>query len=543
MLRKLFANAPGNRAIFLAILLLPSVIAAAAQIMDPFTFSTASLAYVDLKQGRVVVSPFLPIDDWRSHADGISARAAPSLMLATLSEVTLVPIETLIHLPIAGVAFALLAYAFAFTVTRSRTIALFYSLIQAWDAHVITATNNLFYIPLGFVIMLLFMTFYVKGLNSSKTSLRLMPLLVLPTLVLSYYASEFLGIGFVFLVYLCGAVAARRGTLRGPSLYLPLALAISASLFEIVLLAHWASVFSISKALDILGGYLHYLFGLSIRAAGELQQYAAGATTTPVMYISDLIYRGLLVLCVLAYLPRVLASFLRAQNPDSRQWQIRQQTNIVFLALILLVPAHILVYAFAGFLNLRAVYMFLPLLALLSLRDVTQRLSARAILRRLPTICGVFLILLVAVGFVGFLTIPSHPYAVGQYYETAPSIRFLADHSPSGQISKAVSNLEISGQLMFQTTTAGKPTMLTYWFGADSFILYSPDPNVVAQTLRDRQYGFLLLWRGFETRPVDTDGWQWTPAAVNSTRVMSTSPALNLIYQDSNVLIVCSNNN
>lgn len=519
--------------IFLAILFLPRGIAAAAEIIDPFTFSSAALAQLYVQSGRILYKPFNPVDDWQWHANGLSDRVAAPLLLAVLSEVTSLRIGTLVYAPIGGVAFSLLAYTIAHKITKSRAIGMIYAAIQAWDVQVITATNNLFYVTVGYVMMMLFIAFYLKSTESPKKEIHLMPFVIFSVAILAYYAAEFLVIEFAFSMYLFTSLIHRSGRDQKHSLYLPLSLLSLAAVFETLSYRAYFFAFNPNTAITILVGYLQYLLGLSFRAGGQIQRYATGTTSAPILYISDLLYRILLVACTSAY---ILFAFMN-RIKHGREFEKQRRTSVFVLTFIFLIAGHIFVYAFVGLLNLRGVYFFLPLVALMFIQYARQRFSAIRAIRHLPSLAAVILIVLVVLRFGLFFVDTAHPYAVDEYSKNAPGLSFLVNHSPENGTAKAVTNLDISAQLFYQATSFGKTTLLSYHFAADSIILYSSDPRLAPDTMRNEGYTFLLVSRTFGDRVISTDGWNWEPPAKHLTKVVPQSPGLNLIYQDGQILI------
>jgi len=527
-----------NKLILGFVILIPLTIAARLEFIDPFTYSTATLAWIYQQQGHIVVNPFKPLDFWQYHANEFSVRPTAAVWLVFISEMTSLPIQSLIFLPIMGFVYVLLAYTLATEATGSRVFGVLYALIQSWDIQVILATLNSFYIPLGYTLAVLFVILYLRISPRSPRKSNALALLVFPSVVLTYYTSEFLAISFGLSLFLIQRMRTRSKVSYGPSAYLLLTLVMSALAFESALFAFWTSIFNPSTAQVVVLGYLTYVLGLTTRAGGEFQRYASGSSRVPILYISDFVYRILLGLSTLAYIPLwfTMRRFRKAIISLKR-------TTILIESILLTVSGYIFMYSMVGLFNLRLVYLFIPLAVLLVIRTARLGFPATRFVPRLASLITILLIGLVLFRFGAFLIDTSHPYGAGAFSAVTPGISFLVAHTTSDDPKRALSDLGVSGQLFYVSSLRGSNSapVLSDWFMNNSAVLYTSNPGVAYALLRSGGYSFLLFSHVFESRAISLDGYEWGPPAVRAIKTLSYEPGINVIYNDDNMVIFAVN--
>jgi hypothetical protein len=515
--------------------LIPRVISSAAEITDPFAYSEASLAAVIAAQGRALLNPFQSVDYWTSHANSISDKMVAPVLLVTLSETTSIPIASLIHFPVGGVAFVLLAYALALALTRSRVIALMYASVMTFDPEIIRATNGLFYITIGYSLLLLFLTLYLRVRTRGNMILLILTYFAL---VFSYYAAEIAALMFVICLFLVATVSVRIGIehRQQKDTYFLLLTLVFTGAFEALVYGYWRTYYNFDRGVNVLVGFFQYLFGVSMRSPEAVSSYVAGTRAPQTLWILYLVQLAAIFAGVILY--AVTRTF-----GSARVSLAERRNTTVFLAVILMIAGYLWLYAFAGELNLRMFLMLGPIFLFMALAYSWhgRGVSSRNITKYLATFLVLILIIAPVIRYTGSFADTTTPYAPGRYSAAAPSLIFMIEHTDAKRTTRAVSDLAISGELMFFAIELNRTNIRSYPFLDNYKMLYSSDPSVVTATMRERSFTWLLLTRDFETRTIDAYGWGWYPPASNAVSHASNSTLLNVVYADGNTVIFLRN--
>lgn len=507
-------------------LILPRAIMSIEEIIDPFTFSTATLSQLYLDRGEIIIRPFdQPISPWQSHANDLSVRIVAPAFLTIVSQVTSVSLDALLYLPLNGVIFLLFAYVLGLVFSKSRLVATLYAAVMAFDKQIIGATNNTFYITLGYSLLMVFLILYLKSLESRTKGDIFLLIFCFVTLYFTYYSAEFFALAFslgLFAIYAITKVKKKknvefskyRDEYYRPFIYLPIS-------FFVLFISFDTAVY---QFFQIHGEYEPIVSYIGSRISGVLQLS---------YYVLLLIPIGI---DFFFYITKKFTKHrMEAANGS------RTGIKPTYLAFTFAAIAFSFIYMTFGF-NIfsRAFHIFFPLLALYSIHQFRLRFCGR-FMKYCSSIL-VILILLIPPIITGlFLQDPMHPYGPNQYSKISPSISFLVNNSDESKAIKMLSSLDITGYMFFRAMQLCRKSIYSYMFRRDVEILYSHDPEMVDDLFHAKSYDFLLLSREFERRVIFADGWYWAPIATEAFSLIITYTTFNKIYEDGQAAIFAYN--
>jgi hypothetical protein len=505
------------------VLTLPRIFLSVNQIIDPFAYSTAALSELYSKQGSVTIQPFNFISAWSSHANGISSRIIPSLLLTVLNIVTSISLDNLPYLPITGIIFLFLSYVFGKVFSKSNLVAVIYVSLMAFDINTIRATNITFYITLGFSFLLVFMIIFLKMLESSSRKYILLLFFCFLALYLTYYSAEFFAMAFT------GSFAALIAIERLKRSKTMLSKRIDCSCSTLL----WFSAL-----------FIIFFFGFDTATSDFLKisnyltpepsslSVSFGGLVPAMNFVLTYSYIILLLVPVVAFfllhlIPKLRTKFIISKNVPTS----------LFISLVFACVAYSLIYVFFGLsIFSRVFYIFFPLMAIFF--SLQLKISFRT--RFAKPALTIFFILLISTTLLtstAFLFDPEHPYNPNGKSQMSASMSFLVDCVGNNEISKVLSSLDISGQLFYAAVKADKTNIQPFEFGKDVSILYSDDPSISNTVFHDKGYDLLVLSKSFENRAIFADGWLWTKMAPNASSFVGANPSFNKAYDDSRATI------
>ena len=499
------------------------------EIFDPFTFSTGSLAELSLREGRIVMQPFGAAIGWQQHIDFISVRMAPVALLIILNKITAISSNTLLFQPINGILYIFLAYVLGLAFCQSKRAATLYAAIMAFDVTVIEVTNNIFYESLGYSLLMTFLILCLRALRSRTRSIISLMLLVFVTLYFTYYSMEFIALALTIGLSLLLVLTKRRmkpesQSSRALFVHLALCLTVIFLSFDSIVYQYLSSHGSgLEVAVGYSVSYLSYLSQALMKSGGAIERYSSGEASPPYFHVTELTYRVLLPLPIVAFLLLRLVKKLNV----SPFWK---KSEIVYLSLTFSALAHFVVYLTYPVLNVISMYILFPLLALYSIQELpylTRRLKLRSIGRAL-------IIAILLIGLMRFPALladpgkPSFTYSVSE-----PSITFLISHLGEGTDS-VVSTHQISGYTTYISTRLNKH-VFTFTLGQDAEALYSHNSDDLGKLFARREYDFILLPSEITKKPLFASAWSIRPPAPEASFLFNANTAFDRIYDDHRV--------
>jgi hypothetical protein len=503
-----------------------------SEVIDPFSYSTAGLSELYLQTGRITMEPFSSASYWMFHADTMSVRLIPSTLLTMLSSVTSISLETLPFIPINGIIFVFLAYILGRVFSKSQFVAATYALVAAIQIQVIGATNVMFYITLGYNLLMVFLILYLKILKSQTKSSILLLIFCFIGLFFTYYGAELFALAFSVSIFLLTAISEiPKKRIEG--------------------FRHYSRSFPPLLLLSIIFLIIFLIFDTALSQFLNLSSLSqmSRELSIAVSYPSNKMYNAVYLLyLILLLIPVVLflSAFLMQKSKIKIGLKLRQSnTNDanVFVAFIFATLAFTFPYAELGLsIFSRAFFLFFPLLAIYSIYhfklSFNVHFTNHFLKNRFFKILPIVLIVTTALaGTVTYLLSPISPHNPDGQSQMSPSNSFLIKNAGDAQ-ANVLSSLDASGQLFYNTVKASKTNIDAYTFGQDIEMLYSNDSQLANSVFRDKNYNFLLFSMNFEKQPIFADGWFITPAITKATSSLDTNSAFNRVYDDNNAIIL-----
>ena len=505
--------------LILIALVVPRIIVSMNQIIDPFAYSTAALSEHYLQTGRITINPFNPTSMWTSHADTLSVRIIPPTLLAVLSSVTSISLDTLPFIPIVGVLFIFLSYVFGLVFSNSKTVAFLYAMVMALEVQVIRATNVAFYITLGYSFLMVFLIIYLKLLKTQGKTEVFLLIFSFIALYLTYYSAEFFAVAFslsLFLITTLPLLSRKKNNLKIQKIRPKLPLILIPMIFLLFFFGF-----------DVV---VPLFLNANLRGIESVASFSTGDNVSMIL---NLLYEALLIVPLAFFV--ILLFFGRSKI----NLTCNEKDSKIYLAIIVASVAFSFSYiAFGLSLFSRAFYIFFPLLAIYSLFHFQTKFNTHFFNRFFKSTKILLSILLIIVPLIClgvFLLDPLQPYTPNGNSRMAPSVSFLVQSLGTGKCS-VLSSLDISGQLFYKTIQLNKGNIEASQFGNDVNVLYSKDSNFTDTVFIDKGYDYLLLSRSFESRAVFADGWYWAQVAPNASSLVSANTAFNRVYDDNQAI-------
>jgi hypothetical protein len=337
------------------------------EVIDNFTYSSIGLAYTVSQEGRLTIAPYSSQVGWSGHANAISLRFVPTMILVFLEEATGMPFKMLAVLPIGGLILAVLSYVLAKNLSGSTKIGLLFAVAMAFEPVNILEVN-IYYMATGLLVFWVFLILWNRSLRLPTTAKHIMLLTTLFCIAFfSYYTSEFMILLTVFVFgILVGALTLvrRQPAVERRFLYLALAFIVIFVSFEPVFYQTLANQ-SESQPVQTILGYFQYVlqvFGGNKAAVSEYRPNYGNMLP---------IYAFMVQVCLIGLsLGLYLVYRLRLIIKHSSHVSI---TETVFLALILVGVVEPLVYLLWGSqLAFRSLLWFGMLAAFCSLHRLTR---------------------------------------------------------------------------------------------------------------------------------------------------------------------------
>lgn len=524
--------------IVVIICIVPKAILFREQYIDPYSYSSASLAQQYLQEGEIELYPFRDVTStWQNHANGISERPAPSLFLVFLSLLTSVPIRRLSFLPLTGLVFIILFFVFARMFSNSNSIASLCIVTLSFDLLINMSTFNVYYIAYGFNLLLLFMIVYLKTLeaNEKNRSYVCLLLIIFLSSFFSYYTGEFLSIVFSWCI---AAVAVVFKKQKLKSRYLPIAFLIVFTAFDQVF-GKYVSWQPWTKGISYLQEFAGYIIGFLTHGASAAQERGHFIGNPSLIYIEFL-------LRMLIFLPVAVYSgyFLIRLTKDHK---LRKKTEVglkelTYFSVVLVVIAEVAVYVNMGVIDYRGFFLFFPLLTFCSLTELAKLLKKRHYEK------GAFVFMVLSI-LIASLTISKFVVGLqdqsslftGSYYDLMmPSTSWATINVDNGSI---VTNYQTAGVLFQEVVFEQKANnVLIYFPQFDEVVdfLVSKNATHANDFFRQKDFDYVLLSNEFKKKVIHIGAWssegRVAPLGA-STFTLNNFTMFNKIYDDGNGLL------
>lgn len=500
--------------------------------VDPYAFSTIGNAQQMLNNGHYQINPFSQVSSsWQEHANGISERPAPSMLITIFSLVTGLSIWNISFLPIIGLIFLLLFFVFARIFSGSTWFATICVAVMSFDSLINETTSNVYYISYGFTLVMLFLLVYAVMLRA-KTHNRIYFMLFLLIFIVSYfsyYTAEFLMIGFVFCFELILFMLKRPRTkmMTLPLIFMTIFITFDSVFSSYISWKPWG------KGLSYFESIVYYFIGFVFRGSVVVKERGHFLGSLTSVYL-EFVLRVLILVPVAAY---VGYSALR----KLRSWEGRQKLGFsiratIFVSLILVVIAGMAVYINLGVVDYRGFYIFFPLLAIMSIDSLGHYFSSKKNRRILVALLVLFSFLLLSVSVSRFV-IGTSPLlsSEGSFSMMMPSTNWTCEHLNSDAI---VTNFHSAGLLFFSAVESNKGSNITVFFlqfaNVVSFLTTSNVTNASNYFSR-MGYGYLLIPTDMQHSITDLGAWAIVgrvPPLGGSTFTFDNFPTFIKIYDD-----------
>ncbi len=312
------------------------------QVIDHFTYSSIGLAQSCSESGRLVLYPYSGQPGWNSHADSVSLRFVPTLLLVFLEQTTGISLKVLAFLPIGGLMLAVLSYVLAKNLTGSAKLGLLFALAMAFEP-VNILNLNIYYISVGLLILCTFLIVWSKSVKSESTVKHPIILVVLfLAAFLSYYTSEFLIllIVFMFATFIVISKVFRMQLTVGRKFgYLALAFLVLFMALEPVFY-QTIGEFSENRPIQTIEQYFQYISKVLTGNTGAVTEYKPHYSNMLPIY-AYMLQMSLVALSGIVYILHRIRQIRREKSGVS-------VTETVFFTLLFVGAAEPLVYLFWG---------------------------------------------------------------------------------------------------------------------------------------------------------------------------------------------------
>jgi len=178
--------------LFIALLLslALSLLLVFGDIIDPFSFSIATLAAHTVNTGRIELYPF-GVGGWGDHPNLFSWNFVSYTLNAVLSIVSDIPLESVVRTPLPFLLQALMIYIILKQAFGNRNIFIAASAIYLWLFSIYFHTN-LFYIPIGYSLFFLGIFLILKPSKSRILGDTISLALISVAVSFTYYTASYI---------------------------------------------------------------------------------------------------------------------------------------------------------------------------------------------------------------------------------------------------------------------------------------------------------------------------------------------------------------
>ncbi len=506
------------------------------QVIDHFTYSSIGLARSCSEDGRVVLTPFSGQTGWNTHADSVSLRFLPTMLLVFLEQTTGLSLKTLVFLPIGGLILAVLSYVFAKNLTGSAKLGLLFALAMAFEP-VNILNLNIYYISVGLLILWTFLIIWNKSVNAFPTLKHPIILTMLFfAAFLSYYTSEFLIllIAFMFATLIMILQIFRiELTVRRMFGYLALSFLIIFMTLEPVFF-QTITESSRNQPLQMIEQYLQYISRVLTGNTGAVSEYKPHYSNTLPIY-AYLLQMSLIGLSVAVYLARRMRQIRKEKSSVS-------VTETIFFTLLLVGAAEPLVYLLWGSgIAFRSLLWFGSLAAFCCLHRLGYTSRTPTKLRRLKilAVSAVAITMLCCSIVKGVVPLQDpvsiyEPQFYDNMYATASWTSLHFDNTD------VVSDGRFTAQLFAEVTFAEKQDRIhcLRFSSRDIEVLHMVGTGNYSIVRKEEIPNVLALAKSLSTRSYDGgDIWQTNAPLGSVPECLSYHPALCRVFDDGKGLV------
>jgi len=498
----------------------PKILSFTGEVIDTFAYSSEGIAQASVIKGTILVQPTLSKGGTRQdQVNVISSRTGITALLVIINQITGLPLETIIFLPIIGIALLPISYVFARNFSKSKLIALAYMIFLAYDPRLNTVTSNLYYISLGWIMFMTFLTVHFTFNDQKrKTSRLIVPVMfvIFLTAFASYYTAEgtiiFFAITMVILCFL--KKKEKRFQLLALSFF-----AIFVA-FDPMFTAY-VKRFSLQKLVDFIGGYMRYLvsnLGFGASSEGAIRAYPGSRLAFYVDAIS---------LAIIVF-PVILFAVVNLVRP-LRWFSNKGINSIAVYAFVMSGIFDGVLYLTRGHFSFTVIIFLFPLLLFCMINGSLGN-------RKIGIAVFFVLLMLGPIRFLAYWNDPSRPYGDDFYSKSAPGLLWL---SQSSVPSNVITSSTIAGQLMTYLMTNNRTNDVWVFVLNENDLtpLYSGNYSEIRQRFAERKYSYLILSTEYVNHILSSTEWKTWPPLGTRLSLISDYAAFDMVYCDGRTLV------
>lgn len=525
----MYKSNPVARIILLLLLLfvttLPQIISSFDENIDPFAFSIAGLAVAYSRSGRITFYPYSPDlpFSWQEHANFVSIRVIPILLLIILNQVTKLSIWQLLFLPILGLFSLLLTYIVCKNLYKSKLTAVSFVLAFSYET-TLARFIYIHYISIGYTFIWIFLIIWLKFIRSAKIkrSNALLLFVIFVATYFSYYAAEFIILSFLLATLLISLILriTRVKMLRRSLLTLSICFIIFFLYLDNVVY-HYLKNVSLEKT-QILNSYLKYV--LTLLTGERREVHGFGVTVgNPLLKYVTLLQHVTISLFVIMYFLRFI-----------REIKVRQHIKLsleelAILSLFTVGFLQMLIYLPIGYLNYILLFWVSLLVTFFSLDEFKNSFK-----RLKREILGLIILLIISLSIIKFTLrisddVSPHGYRLSSLMKE--TVSWLVLHITNGYIA---TDLRIAGQLFMMLAKMGRADCVyPYKLGNEVRYLYSYDHETPYKIFGRKKNAYLVLSYEFMRRSFRAGReWMYAPPLGNALLFLNHYSSFNKIYDD-----------
>lgn len=514
------------------IALLPIFIMTYTENIDPFSFSTAGLAQTYSKAESYFPYPYKIENSvtWQFHANEVSMRIVPVLLLVMLENVTGLSISTLLFIPLIGIFFALLIFLIAKQLVKSTIVSLLLVIVMNFTFFPI----NIHYISVGLCLFLFFVFTWLKFMDSheNKSSIVFILLIVFIAIYYSYYTAEFLVFCLLFAALVFPWIIKKTARIKVTQIKLGSLLICFLIIF--VYFDHqfynyflYASPENISAS---LGSYFEYVLHFLQAGSTAITDYRPQISNSATVF-ADFFQRSLFIITLTLY-SLYFAKNWKKTNP------CLSYKGIAFLSLFFVGIMQILLYSSVGYSqHIWSLYLVSTLASFYALNTFIHEIKKQKLFSALFIIMMLLIVSSGATIFALKVTDPVNPNGYRLYSLMQPAVSWCVSNLDSGYIA---SDSRTAAQLFLETTKVSKENAVyPYRLSSEVSYLYSSglDMEVPQKLFGNKSVCFLISYE-FKTHSfLAGNQWSYCPPLGTAFSYLDAYPFLNKVYDDGKGLV------
>lgn len=491
----------------------PKILSCIGEVTGHFAYSHIGIAQKSAKEGHISVHSVVPRDGtMQQHAYSISERTGITSLLVVINLITGLPLKTVLFLPINGFALILLSYVFARTLSKSRLIALMYTVFIAYEPLLNKLTYNISYTGIGWMSFMMLLILYLQWNRPKQKLSRSIPILVLITFLNSYFA-YYVAEGMIILFLAIMLVLTITKAESKAFTYLSLVFMIIFAGFDPIFYSYLQSV-SLQSIIDVVNHYVGYILGnIGFLTDSEILRTYPGSTLS--FYI-DMTVLIIISLPVLLYVPIRLIRHLKRTT-------VKESDDKLFFAIMLTGIGNGLLYLTRGHVSFSGVLLLFPLLTFIVIDNfkVNPKIKIAILL---------MILIFSPLKFTFHWNEEQRPYGDSFHSLTAPATYWIARSLTESNI---ITSLRIGGPLLSELMTAQKANdIYVFIFNDNSITPFYSNHSAVKEIFLKQGYTHLLLSLKYSVQVIDGPEWKlWKPLGENLF-LISEHPPFDKIYDD-----------